>query len=306
MNATPNSLFGPLVTAMVTPFSADGSLDIPRAQQLAERLLENGSSGLVVCGTTGESPTLSHDEKLQMFRAVKESAASRDGASTRAPIIANVGSYNTAASVELAKEAAQIGIDALLAVVPYYNKPSQEGLFQHFKAIAEATPLPLVLYNLPGRTSRNMEAATVARLSQISNIVGNKEASGDLHLAAQVALSAGEDFQLYSGNDADTLPMLTLGARGVVSVISHLAGNEMRAMMDAFWNGDFKTARDLHLKLLPVCDALFPATSSNPAPLKAALQMQGFDCGGLRLPLVEISDAERATLQNAMQNAGLL
>ena len=306
MNATSPSLFGPLVTAMVTPFAVDGTLDLPRAQQLAQRLLENGSSGLVVCGTTGESPTLSHDEKLQMFRAVKESTASRDGASTRASILANIGSYNTAASVELAKEAAQIGVDALLAVVPYYNKPSQEGLFQHFKAIAEATALPLVLYNLPGRTSRNMEAKTVARLSQIGNIVGTKEASGDLHLAAQVALLAREDFQLYSGNDADTLPMLTLGARGVVSVISHIAGKEMRQMMDDFWNGDWQSARDLHLKLLPVCDALFPATTSSPAPLKAALQMQGFGCGGLRLPLVEISDAERETLQSAMRNAELI
>lgn len=301
MNAIPPSLFGPLVTAMVTPFDADGALDISRAQELAQRLLENGSSGLVVCGTTGESPTLSHDEKLQMFRAVKESAAS-----TRAPIIANVGSYNTAASVELAQEAANIGVDALLAVVPYYNKPSQEGLFQHFKTVAAATELPLVLYNLPGRTSRNMEASTVTRLSQISNVVGTKEASGDLGLAARVVISAREDFQLYSGNDADTLPMLTLGARGVVSVISHLAGNEMRQMMDAFWNGDTQTARDLHLRLLPVCDALFPASTSNPAPLKTALQMQGFDCGGLRLPLVEITDSERATLRSAMQTAGLI
>lgn len=301
--STPNAqsgqaLWGPLVTAMVTPFNRDGAVDYTRAQELAHRLVETGSTGIVVCGTTGESPTVSHDEKLQLFRIVKETV--------QVPVIANVGSYNTQSSVDLAREAQEIGVDGLLAVVPYYNRPSQEGLYQHFKAIAEATPLPLMLYNLPGRTARNMEVATTARLAEIPNVVATKEASGDLMQVARTRNATSNDFQIYSGNDGDTLPMLTLGAVGVVSVISHLAGRQMRQMMDAFWNGDLHIAQQIHLKLLPVVDALFPPTSSNPSPLKAALQLQGFDCGGVRLPLTEASEAERQALQKAMQSAELL
>jgi 4-hydroxy-tetrahydrodipicolinate synthase len=295
----PASLFGPLVTAMVTPFAPDGAVDLARAQQLAARLIENGSTGLVVCGTTGESPTLSHAEKLDLFRAVKETAGD-------VPVIANTGSYDTRASIELSREAEKLGVSALLMVVPYYNRPSQEGLYQHFKSIAESVALPCVLYNLPGRTARNMEVATTARLSEISNIIGTKEASGDLTQIARTRAATPDKFLIYSGNDADTLPMLPLGACGVISVISHIAGPQMRQMMEAFWSGDIATARRIHLKLLPVVDALFPATSSNPAPLKAALQMQGFDCGGLRLPLVEASAAERAALEKAMRATELL
>ena len=293
-----SSPFGSLVTAMVSPFTPDGALDFGRAQELARHLVENSSTGLVVAGTTGESPTLSHDEKLQLFRAVKEAVA--------VPIIANVGSNNTRSSIELARESAELGVDALLAVVPYYNKPSQEGLFQHFKAIAEATPLPLVLYNLPGRTSRNMEAATTARLSEIPNIIATKESSGDPTQWARTKMLCRDDFLLISGNDSDTLPMLALGASGVVSVISHIAGKQMKQMMDAFWSGDFQTALDIHCRLLPVVDALFPASSSNPIPLKAALKLQGFDCGGLRLPLVDANESETESVRVAMQNAGLL
>ena len=295
---TPHSPFGSLVTAMVSPFSSDGALDLNRAQELAVHLVENGSTGLVVAGTTGESPTLSHHEKLQLFRAVKEAV--------RVPIIANIGSNNTQTSLEMAREAAEIEVDALLAVVPYYNKPSQEGLFQHFKAIAEATPLPLVLYNLPGRTSRNMEAATTARLSEIENIVATKESSGDPTQWARTKMLCDKDFLLISGNDSDTLPMLALGAVGVVSVISHIAGQPMKQMMDAFWSGDLKSAFEIHCRLLPVVDALFPPSSSNPIPLKAALKLQGFDCGGLRLPLVDATPAETEAVRVAMTNAGLL
>lgn len=293
-----SSPFGSLVTAMVSPFAPDGSLDLNRARALARHLVENASTGLVVAGTTGESPTLSHDEKLQLFKAVKEAVD--------VPVIANVGSNNTRTSVELAREAAELGVDALLAVVPYYNKPSQEGLFQHFKAMAEATPLPLVLYNLPGRTSRNMEAATTARLSEIPNIIATKESSGDPTQWARTKMLAKDDFLLISGNDSDTLPMLALGAVGVVSVISHIAGKQMKQMMDAFWSGDLKMALDIHCRLLPVVDALFPPSSSNPIPLKAALKLQGFDCGGLRLPLVEANEAETEAVRVAMTNAGLL
>ena len=284
---------------MATPFSPDGSVDFGRAQKLASHLLQQGSTGLVVCGTTGESATLSHDEKLQLFRAVQEAAAG-------APIIANTGSYDTASSVKLSREAQQIGVAAILGVVPYYNRPSQEGLYQHFKAMAESVELPLVLYNLPGRTARNMEVSTTARLSQISNIIGTKEASGDLMQIARTRSATPDSFLLYSGNDGDTLPMLPLGACGVISVISHLAGKPMRQMMDAFWSGDIETAREIHLRLLPVIDALFPATSSSPSPLKAGLEMQGMSCGGLRLPLVEADESERENLRRAMETAGLL
>lgn len=285
-------------TAMATPFTATGAVDYGRAQELAVHLVENGTTALVVAGTTGESPTLSHAEKLLLFRDVK--------AATNVPIIAGTTGFDTHASVELSREAADLGVDALLLVVPYYNKPSQEGLFQHFKTIAAATPLPCILYNIPGRSGRNMEVATTARLSEIGNIIGTKEASGDMMQIARTAAATPEGFLIYSGNDGDTLPMLTLGAVGVISVISHLAGKQMRAMMDAFWAGDHKTAREIHLRLLPVVDALFPSTTSSPCPLKAGLQMQGFDCGPLRLPLVECDPSEIATLRKAMEGAGLL
>jgi 4-hydroxy-tetrahydrodipicolinate synthase len=290
--------FGPLVTAMVTPFTADGAVDYARAQELAHYLVENGSTGLVVAGTTGESPTLSHEEKLQLFRAVKEAAT--------VPVIAGTGSNDTASSVTLSREAQEIGVDGLLLVVPYYNKPSQEGLYQHFKTIAEAVELPCLLYNIPGRSVRLMDVATTARLSAVPNIIGTKEASGNLELIGRTRTATGDDFLIYSGNDGDTLPMMTLGISGVISVVSHIAGKPFRQMMDAFWNNDLKTAREIHLRLLPVIDALFPATGASPAPVKAGLEMQGFSTGGLRLPIVEASDAEKATLEAAMKLAGLL
>lgn len=298
MNTQPHSSFGSLVTAMVTPFSPDGAIDYGRARELAQRLVEHETTALVVCGTTGEGSTVSHDEKLQLFREIKNAV--------QVPVIANVGSNNTQASIELAREAEGLGVDALLAVVPYYNRPSQEGLFQHFAAIAHSVKIPVVLYNLPSRTSRNMEPQTVARLSEIENIVSVKESSGDPNQWARTKMLCGENFQLMSGNDADTLPMLPLGATGVTSVVSHIAGREMKQMMDAFWNGNTKTALELHLRLLPVVDVLFPATTSSPTPIKAALKLQGFDCGGLRLPLVEGTPIEVENVRVAMTNAGLL
>ena len=299
MSLQPSSQFGPLVTAMATPFNASGEMDYARAEELAARLIENGTTGLVLSGTTGESPTLSPTEKLELFRVVKKAAGST-------PIIANTGDNETSFSIELTKQAEKVGVDAILLVVPYYNKPSQEGLFQHFKAIAEATKLPCILYNVPARTARNMDADTTARLSKIPNIIDTKEASGDLEQIAFVRAKTADDFQLYSGNDSDTLPMLTLGACGVISVLSHIAGNEIRAMMDAFWSGDIVRARELHLRLLPVVGALFPPSTPSPAPLKVALQLQDFDCGGLRLPLVECTKAEREAVRAAMETAGLI
>jgi 4-hydroxy-tetrahydrodipicolinate synthase len=294
-----NSPFGPLATAMATPFKPDGSVDYAHTEELAARLLADGSTALVVAGTTGESPTLTPDEKLELFRCVKRVAG-------KAAVIAGTGDNETAFSIEFSQQAQQAGVDGLLLVVPYYNKPSQEGIYRHFKAIAEAVDLPCLLYNIPGRTSRNMEAATTARLAEIRNIIGTKEASGDMALISKVRALTPRDFAIYSGNDGDVLPMLPLGCCGVISVVSHIAGKQMRQMMDAFWQGDMQTALDLHLRLLPVCDALFPPSTSNPVPLKAALQLQGFDCGGLRLPLVEATDVEREALRKAMQHAELL
>ena len=295
----PHAPFGPLITAMVTPFDSDGAVDYDRAQELAVRLLEHGSSGLVVTGTTGESPTLTPDEKLELYRVVKKAAGA-------APVIANSGDNETAFSVEFSKQAQQTGVDALLLVVPYYSKPSQEGLYRHFKTIAEAVELPCLLYNVPGRTARNMSAATQARLSEIPNIVGTKEASGDLVQIAMLRAATPPDWAIYSGDDPAMLPMLPLGACGCISVLAHIAGREFRAMIDAFWAGEVDKARELHLRLLPVIAALFPPDTPSPAPVKAALELQGFGCGGLRLPLVECDEAERASLKKVMERAGLL
>lgn len=295
----PNSQFGTLITAMVTPFTSTEAVDYARVEALTERLLSNGSDGLVVSGTTGESPTLTPSEKLELFRVVKAAAGD-------APVIANTGDNETAFSVELSKQAEQIGVDALLLVVPYYNKPSQEGLYQHFKLIAESVEIPCLLYNVPGRTSKNVNADTIARLAKIPNIVGVKEASGDLIQVAKTRAATTDDFMIYSGNDADTLPMLPMGCCGLISVISHIAGTQIRQMMEAFWANDMETARRIHLQLLPVVEALFPATNSNPAPVKTALRLQGFDCGGLRLPLVETDVQEEQAIKSAMESIGLL
>jgi 4-hydroxy-tetrahydrodipicolinate synthase len=299
MSNVPYAPFGPLLTAMATPFDASGAVDYGRAEELALRLLENGSSGLIVTGTTGESPTLTPDEKLELYRRVKKVAPN-------VPIIANTGDNETAFSVEFTKMAADTGVDGILLVVPYYNKPSQEGLFRHFSVIAGAVELPCLLYNVPGRTGRNMSAATQARLSEVPNIVGTKEASGDLVQIAHIRANTPDNWAIYSGDDAATLPMLPLGCCGCISVLSHIAGKEFRAMMESFWAGDIKQSRELHLRLLPVIEALFPADSPSPAPVKAALALQGFSTGGLRLPLLEVEDEERARLKKVLETAGLL
>ena len=299
MPSAPHAPFGPLLTAMVTPFRADFSIDYDKAEQVAAHLLANGSSGLIVSGTTGESPTLSPDEKLELFRRVKAVAG-------RAPVVANTGDNDTAFSVEFSRQAQDTGVDALLLVVPYYNKPSQEGLFRHFSAIAGAVELPCLLYNVPGRTARNMSATIQARLGNIPNIVGTKEASGDLIQTAHIRALDDESFAIYSGDDASTLPMLPLGCCGCISVISHIAGHPYRAMLEAFWAGNHDEARHLHLLLLPVIEALFPANAPNPAPVKAALKMQGLDTGPLRLPLLECDASEVAELRAVLETAELL
>ena len=299
MATAPHAPFGPLLTAMVTPFHPDFSLDYEKAEQVAAHLLANGSSGLIVSGTTGESPTLTPDEKLELFRRIKRVAG-------HAPVVANTGDNETAFSVEFSKQAQETGVDALLLVVPYYSKPSQEGLFRHYEAIANAVELPCILYNVPGRTARNMAPATQARLSHIPNIIATKEASGDMIQTAHIRALSAPDFAIYSGDDAALLPMLPLGCCGCISVLSHIAGKPFLQMMESFWAGDHDTARDLHLRLLPVIEALFPANTPNPAPIKAALKLQGLDTGPLRLPLLECDAGEVAGLKKVLQTAELL
>ena len=274
---------GRLLTAMVTPFTADGSVNYDAARRLALALIDSGSDGLVVCGTTGESPTLSHDEKLRLFAEVKSAAGDRGA------VIAGTGTYNTAESVELTRETERTGVDAVLAVTPYYNKPPQEGLVRHFTAIAEATSLPLIMYNIKSRTGVNMDADTTVRLSQIENVAGVKEASGDFEQIGRVITEARPGFRVWSGADEDTLPILELGGYGVIAVISHLVGRQYKSMIDDAVAGRFEEAHATHERLLPLIDALFCV--SNPIPVKYALNQLGFAVGGYRLPLCEPDEA---------------
>lgn len=270
---------GRLLTAMVTPFAADGAVDYDRAKRLALALLDSGSDGVVVSGTTGESPTLSTEEKVRLFREVKSAVGDRGA------VIAGTGNYNTAESIELSREAERAGADGLLLVVPYYNKPTQEGLYRHFAAIAASTRLPCILYNVPGRTSLNMTAETVIRLSEVPNIVGVKEASGDLEQIGRIVSGARPGFRVWSGNDQDTLPILAIGGYGVVSVIGHLVGKQIKQMIEAQVAGRCDEARAIHLRLLPLVKACFLV--SNPIPVKYALNVAGFPVGGYRLPLCD-------------------
>ncbi|WP_423798659.1 4-hydroxy-tetrahydrodipicolinate synthase [Neobacillus sp. SAB-20_R2A] len=284
--------FGQVLTAIVTPFDQDGEIDFNATRDLVNYLLANGTDGLVVCGTTGESPTLSTEEKVALFKFVVEVA---DG---RVPVIAGTGSNNTRASISLTKLAEEVGVDGIMLVAPYYNKPSQEGMYQHFKAIAESTSLPVMLYNIPGRSVVNISAETVIRLSQIPNIVAVKEASGHLDDMAEIIKQTADDFSLYSGDDGMTLPVLSIGGVGVISVASHIIGNEMQDMVSRFKNGDLAGAAAAHRELLPIMKALFAAPS--PAPVKAALNMKGINVGGLRLPLIPLNEEETRTLQNVL------
>jgi 4-hydroxy-tetrahydrodipicolinate synthase len=284
---------GRILTAMATPFDREGEVDYRQAANLARALLDSGSDGLVVCGTTGESPTLSDKEKWQLFATVKKAVGGRGA------VIAGTGSYSTAESIRLTREADEIGVDGVLVVVPYYNKPSQEGLFRHFEAIARATRLPVILYNVPSRTVTNMTAETAIRLSRIPNIAGTKEASGDLAQIARIVENTRDDFLVWSGNDEDTLPILAIGGYGVVSVASHLVGSQIQEMVQSFLGGDRDRAAAIHRRLLPLVKALFLIGS--PSPLKYALNHIGFEVGTPRLPLVEpeedVAEKIRAELQ---------
>lgn len=271
---------GRLLTAMVTPFDEKGDVDYAQARRLAVALLDSGSDGVVVAGTTGEAPTLSHEEKVRLFAEVKSAVGSRGA------VIAGTSTYNTAESVELTREAERAGADGLLLTAPYYNKPTQEGLFRHFEAIARATSLPCILYNIPGRTGVNVTAETTLRLARIPNIVGVKEASGDLVQMARIIEDAPEGFHVWSGDDQMTLPLLSIGGYGVICVVSHLVGNQMRQLIESYVGGRVEEAARIHRRLLPLMTTLMTA-ASNPIPIKHALNGIGFRVGGLRLPLVE-------------------
>ena len=281
-------LFGRVSTAMVTPFDSKGHIDFAKTTVLINHLIENGSDSLVVAGTTGESPTLSKEEKIALFKHVVKVV------DKRIPVIAGTGSNNTYATIELTKKAEEIGVDGIMIVAPYYNKPNQEGLYQHFKAVAEATTLPIMVYNIPGRSVVNMEPETIIRLSNIDNIVAVKEASGNLNAMTAIIAGTDDDFLLYSGDDGLTIPVLSIGGVGIVSVASHVIGNEMQEMVTAFLNGDIKEAAKKHQQLLPLMEGLFKAPS--PAPVKTALQVKGLDVGSVRLPLVPLNEQERSQI----------
>ena len=290
---------GKLLTAMVTPFTAAGTADYARAAELAVRLIANGSEGVVVTGTTGESPTVTDEEKLQLFREIKQAVGS-------ATVMAGTGSNDTAHCAHLSREAAATGVDALLLVGPYYNKPSQEGYFQHFSKVAAAAEIPIVLYNIPGRTGSNITADTTLRLAEaVPNIVGIKEGGGDLDQIARLCAGAPEGFSVWSGDDCMTLPILAVGGLGVISVVSHVAGPQMAEMIAAYHGGNVRRAAELHQALLPLFKAAFQA-SGNPACIKRALRLCGFDCGGLRLPLVACSEADSQVLAAVCGALGLI
>ncbi|MBB6452632.1 4-hydroxy-tetrahydrodipicolinate synthase [Salirhabdus euzebyi] len=286
--------FGHVLTAMVTPFNQSGDIDFEATRGLVNYLIANGSDGLVVAGTTGESPTLTHEEKLHLFRFVVEEV------NGRVPVIAGTGSNNTRASIELSKEAEAIGVDAVMLVTPFYNKPSQEGLFQHFSTIAESITLPIMLYNIPGRSVINMTPDTVVRLAQIKNIVAIKEASGDLDQMTEIISNTPDSFSVFSGEDSQTLPTLAVGGTGIVSVSSHVIGNEMQQMVQYYRNGDVANAAAMHRYLLPLIKALFSAP--NPTAVKEALNRIGVPVGGVRLPLVPLNDQERDALYHILSH----
>lgn len=290
--------FGEILTAMVTPFDRYGAIDWQALDNLIEHLLNNGTDTILVAGSTGEAATLEVDEKVALFEHVVKRVAGR------AKVMAGTGTNATAGTVELTRKADAVGVDGVMIVVPYYNKPPQEALIEHFTSVARATTLPILMYNVPGRTACNMLPRTVAQLAKVSNIFGVKEASANLDQVSEIARLAGPDFVIYSGDDSLTLPILAVGGHGVVSVASHIIGNELKAMVQAFRAGRVETAAAIHQQILPICKVLFVTT--NPMPLKAALNMLGINVGGLRLPLTNCSALELDLIRRALKSYGML
>jgi len=284
---------------MITPFTEDGAVDYAIAEKLADHLVNNGSDALVVCGTTGESPTLTWSEEYELFRVVQRAVAGK------AKVIAGTGSNSTQEAIEATQKAATLGVDGSLQVVPYYNKPPQAGLYRHFEAIAKSIPdLPMVIYNIPGRTGQNLLPETVIQLSEIANVVAIKEASGNLDQVSQIRRSTPDDFAIYAGDDSLTLPLLAVGGHGVISVASHLAGTKIQSMIQAFLAGNIQAAIQIHLALFPLFKALFLTT--NPIPVKAALQIQGWQVGSTRSPLVDAPPEVIQTLKLVLAELALL
>ncbi len=283
---------------MITPFDKEGNVHYAEAEKLAAYLAANGSDGIVVCGTTGESPTLSWDEEYELFQVVKKAVAGK------AKVIAGTGSNSTSEAIEATQKAAKLGVDGSLQVVPYYNKPPQNGIYQHFAAIAASCDLPMMLYNIPGRTGQSLEPETIAKLAQVDGIVAIKESTGNLDLVSQIRSLTPANFAIYSGDDSLTLPILAVGGVGVVSVASHLVGDQIQAMISAFANGQNKTATDIHIQLLPLFKGLFCAP--NPMAVKAALKLQGWEVGSLRLPMCDLPDELQPLIQQLLQQQGLI
>ncbi len=290
--------FGRLLTAMVTPFSPEGGVDYVEVVRLADHLIATGTDTLVVCGTTGESPTLTHDEEFELFRILVQACKGR------AKIMAGTGSNCTRTAIQSTREAELIGVDGILQVVPYYNKPSQDGIYAHFKAVADSTSLPVLLYNIPGRTGVNMLPETMARLADIPTIIGVKEAAGRVEQVQAIRKLCPDSFLVYSGDDALTLSFMKEGAVGVVSVASHVAGRQIRQMIDLAVQDSFEAAFRVHHALLPVFDAMFITT--NPTPVKAALRMMGFAVGVPRLPMVDVTPQEARMIRDVLIRAGVL
>ena len=285
---------GRLLTAMVTPFNQKGEVDYEQAKKLALALLNSGNEGVVVVGSTGESPTLIRKEEIRLFSEIKSVVGDRG------TVIAGTGSNSTAEALVATKEAERIGVDACLLVVPYYNRPTQEGLYQHFKTVAESTSLPCIPYNVPSRTMVNLAAETVVKLSQIDNIIGIKEASGNLEQISTIIRNAREDFLVWSGNDSDTLPILALGGYGIISVAAHLVGKQISQMIYSFLDGKVEEAAKIHRHLMPLFSVLFVV--SNPIPIKYALNHVGFNVGKPRLPLVELDEKSAALIRDTLKN----
>jgi 4-hydroxy-tetrahydrodipicolinate synthase len=287
---------GRLLTAMITPFKADGSVNYEAAERLAAMLVADGSDGVVVSGTTGESPALSDDEKIELLSIVKKAIPGKS-------VVSGTGSNDTHHSVKLSERAMKAGADALLAVVPYYNKPPQEGMYQHFKAISNVGPT--IMYNIQGRTAINMTAATTLRCAQLPGIIGVKEASGDLDQMGLVCAGKPAHFKVWSGDDSWTLPLLAIGGHGVICVVSHIAGRSMKKMIEAHEAADNDAAREIHHGLLPVIKTLM-TTAANPVPIKSALNAMGFPTGPFRLPLVPLTDDQLKSVMQTIGDAGSL
>jgi 4-hydroxy-tetrahydrodipicolinate synthase len=289
---------GNVLTAMATPFKPDLTVDWQRVEALADFLVSNGSDGLVLHGTTGESPTLTHEEEYELYRVVKKAVGQR------CKIIAGTGSNSTATTIKSTKEAEKIGVDGVMVVVPYYNKPSPEGMYQHFKAVSENTSLPIIIYNIPGRTGINMMPETTARIAGLKNLAGLKDAAGNVDQTSATRQLCPKDFIIWSGDDSLALPMMSVGAVGIISVASHIVGKEIAQMVKAYHAGDVKKAMEIHLRLVPIFKVLF--ITANPAPVKYALELIGQPVGKPRLPLVEPTASEKEQIKKVLKDLGLV